>query len=61
MDSIDTIASATFTFPSQLSPFRQITLDLTPDEAQNLEDYCNKTGKEVTNVIEELIQKLPVS
>lgn len=61
MNNINTIASSSFTFPSQLSPFRQITLDLTPDEAQNLEDYCKKTGKEVTNVIEELIQKLPVS
>lgn len=61
MNNIDTIQSASFKFPSQESPFRQITLDLTPDEAQNLEDYCRQTGKAVTNVIEELIQKLPVS
>lgn len=61
MDNINTIASASFTFPSQLSPFRQITLDLTADEAQNLEDYCKQTGKEVSNVIEELIQKLPIA
>ncbi len=61
MNNIDAIGSASFTFSSQELPLRQITLDLTPDEAQNLEDYCKQTGKAVTNVIEELIQKLPVA
>lgn len=61
MNNIDTIKSASFKFPKQESPFRQITLDLTPDEAHSLENYCKETGKAVTNVIEELIQKLPVA
>lgn len=61
MNNLDAIGSASFTLPIQELPHRQITLDLTPDEAQNLEDYCKQTGKAVTNVIEELIQKLPVA
>ncbi|MBE9206828.1 CopG family transcriptional regulator [Nostoc sp. LEGE 06077] len=40
---------------------RQITIDLTPDEAQNLEKYCEQTGQAVSNVIEELIRGLSVT
>ncbi len=60
MDKTAAFGSASFATPSQKFGFRQITLDLTPDEAQTLENYCKETGKAVTNVIEELIQKLPV-
>lgn len=59
MDNLDTIESASFKFPSREQPLRQLTLDLTPDEAQHLEDYCRQTGKGITNVIEELIHQLP--
>ncbi|MBD2254294.1 CopG family transcriptional regulator [Nostoc parmelioides] len=60
MNKTDAIDSASYTSSSQKSTLKQITLDLTSDEAQNLKNYCEQTGKEVTNVIEELIQKLPV-
>ncbi|GAB1539307.1 hypothetical protein NUACC21_19730 [Scytonema sp. NUACC21] len=45
--------------PSDKSVSRQITLDLTAEEAKMLESYCARTGKEVTDVIQELIQELP--
>ncbi|BBD61121.1 hypothetical protein NIES2109_39230 [Nostoc sp. HK-01] len=46
---------------SKKEVFKQITVDLTPDEAQNLEKYCEQTGQAVTNVIEELIRGLSVT
>ncbi|MBD2610103.1 MAG: CopG family transcriptional regulator [Nostoc sp. GBBB01] len=38
---------------------KRITVNLALDEAENLEKYCEQTGKTVTNVIEELIRSLP--
>jgi hypothetical protein len=38
----------------------QITIDLALDEAQLLEQYCSQTGKATQDVIQELIQRLPM-
>ncbi|MGF1990303.1 MAG: RepB family protein [Nostoc sp. ZfuVER08] len=38
---------------------KRITVNLALDEAENLEKYCEQTGKTVTDVIEELIRSLP--
>ncbi|WP_445638457.1 Protein CopB [Nostoc sp. DSM 114161] len=38
---------------------KRITINLTSDEAENLEKYCEQTGKTATDVIEELIRSLP--
>ncbi|MEH2278214.1 MAG: CopG family transcriptional regulator [Nostoc sp.] len=38
---------------------KRITLNLTSDEAQNLEKYCEQTGRLAIDVIRELIQALP--
>ncbi|WP_138501768.1 RepB family protein [Nostoc sp. PA-18-2419] len=38
---------------------KRITINLALDEAENLEKYCEQTGKTVTDVIRELIQALP--
>ncbi|MFN6482211.1 MULTISPECIES: CopG family transcriptional regulator [unclassified Nostoc] len=38
---------------------KRITLNLTSDEAQNLEKYCKQTGRPAIDVIRELIQALP--
>ncbi|NMG09117.1 CopG family transcriptional regulator [Brasilonema sp. UFV-L1] len=46
---------------SQKSPVKEITVDLTPNEASRLEKYCNQTGKAVMDVIRELIQELSLT
>lgn len=61
MDKTAAFGSSGFTSPSKKSIVKQITLDLTLDEAQNLEKYCKQTGQAVSNVIEELIRGLSVS
>ncbi|RCJ19933.1 CopG family transcriptional regulator [Nostoc sp. ATCC 43529] len=38
---------------------KRITINLESDEAENLEKYCQQTGKTATDVIEELIRSLP--
>ena len=38
---------------------QQIHLDLELDEAERLEKHCNQTSKTETDVIHELIRKLP--
>lgn len=38
---------------------KRITLNLTSDEAQNLEKYCEQTGSPAIDVIRKLIQALP--
>ncbi|MDZ8106390.1 MAG: RepB family protein [Nostoc sp. DedQUE12a] len=38
---------------------KRITINLTSDEAENLEKYCEQTGQTATDVIEELIRSLP--
>ncbi|MBD2414633.1 MAG: CopG family transcriptional regulator [Desmonostoc geniculatum HA4340-LM1] len=38
---------------------KRITINLASDEAQNLEKYCEQTGKTATDVIQELIRALP--
>ncbi|BDI18847.1 hypothetical protein ANSO36C_46490 [Nostoc cf. commune SO-36] len=44
---------------SKKKALKRITLNLTSDEAQNLEKYCEQTGIPATDVIRELIQALP--
>ncbi|MBD2532756.1 CopG family transcriptional regulator [Nostoc flagelliforme FACHB-838] len=44
---------------SKKRALKRITLNLTLDEAQNLEKYCEQTGRLATDVIRELIQALP--
>ncbi|WP_375501468.1 CopG family transcriptional regulator [uncultured Nostoc sp.] len=44
---------------SKKRALKRITLNLTLDEAQNLEKYCEQTGRPATDVIRELIQALP--
>ncbi|MBE9006164.1 CopG family transcriptional regulator [Fortiea sp. LEGE XX443] len=61
MDNTAALEFSSFATPKKKSIVKQITLDLTPDEAQNLEKYCEQTGQAVTNVIEELIRGLPVT
>lgn len=38
---------------------KEIIVDLTSDEAQKLEQYCEQTGKVETDVILQLIRGLP--
>ncbi|MBD2536968.1 CopG family transcriptional regulator [Nostoc flagelliforme FACHB-838] len=38
---------------------KQLTIDLTPKDEENLEKYCLMTGRSATNVIRELILSLP--
>ncbi|WGV26260.1 CopG family transcriptional regulator [Halotia branconii] len=40
---------------------QQIAIDLTSNEVQSLEQYCEQTGKVAEDVIRELICKLPVT
>ncbi len=47
--------------PSKKTSVKQITLELTPDEVRKLEQHCDWTGKEATDIIRELIQELPIS
>ncbi len=44
---------------SKKRALKRITLNLTSDEAQNLEKYCEQTGRPAIDVIRELIQALP--
>ncbi|MBD2728295.1 CopG family transcriptional regulator [Nostoc sp. FACHB-892] len=48
-----------FATSSKKRALKRITLNLTSDEAQNLEKYCEQTGKPAIDVIRELIQALP--
>ncbi|BAY14716.1 hypothetical protein NIES21_04740 [Anabaenopsis circularis NIES-21] len=61
MDKTAALGFPGLTNSSKKEVFKQITVDLTPDEAQNLEKYCEQTGQAVTNVIEELIRGLSVT
>ncbi|MFN6513316.1 MAG: RepB family protein [Nostoc sp. CreGUA01] len=38
---------------------KRITINLASDEAENLDKYCEQTGKTATDVIQELIRSLP--
>lgn len=40
---------------------KQITINLTSDEAKKLEEYCKQTGKTATAVIRELIHTLHIT
>ncbi|MBW4428230.1 MAG: CopG family transcriptional regulator [Nostoc desertorum CM1-VF14] len=44
---------------SKKRALKRITLNLTSDEAHNLEKYCEQTGRPAIDVIRELIQALP--
>lgn len=61
MDKTSVFGFSSFATSSEKSAVKQITIELTPDEAQNLEKYCEQTGKAVRNVIEELIRDLCVT
>ncbi|MBN3891819.1 MAG: CopG family transcriptional regulator [Nostoc sp. JL31] len=47
------------TTSSKKRALKRITINLTSDEAQNLEKYCEQTGRLPLDVIRELIQALP--
>ena len=47
------------TTSSQKRALKRITVNLASDEAQNLEKYCEQTGRPAIDVIRELIQALP--
>jgi hypothetical protein len=47
------------TTPATKRALKRITLNLTSDEAENLEKYCEQTGRPPIDVIRELIQALP--
>ena len=48
-----------FANSSKKRALKRITLNLTSDEAQNLEKYCEQTGRPAIDIIRELIQALP--
>ncbi len=58
MSRIPTHKLPSFATSSKKWTGKQITLDLTADEAKKLEEYCQQTGKTATDVIRELIQRL---
>ncbi|MEH1911274.1 ribbon-helix-helix domain-containing protein [Nostoc sp.] len=39
---------------------KRITINLASNEAKNLENYCEQTGRPATDVIRELIRALPL-
>lgn len=61
MNQTDVYISPRSTTSSQKSTIKQVTLTLTPDEVQILEQYCEQTGKSEMDMIRELIQGLPVT
>jgi hypothetical protein len=46
--------------PSNIRTARRITVNLAFPEVARLENYCEQTGKTATDVIRELIERLPV-
>ncbi len=38
---------------------KRLTLNLTTEETRKLESYCAKTGRTATDVVRELIRRLP--
>ncbi|MEH2067004.1 MAG: RepB family protein [Nostoc sp.] len=54
VERLSTLATST-----KKKTLKRITINLALDEAENLEKYCEQTGKTVTDVIGELIQALP--
>ncbi|MCC5645179.1 CopG family transcriptional regulator [Nostoc sp. CHAB 5824] len=44
---------------SKKRALKRITFNLTSDEGENLEKYCQQTGRSAIDVIRELIQALP--
>ncbi len=46
---------------SKTRTLRQITVNLTFQEITQLEKYCSRTGKTVTDVIRALIDELPTA
>ncbi|MBD0261342.1 MAG: CopG family transcriptional regulator [Hassallia sp. WJT32-NPBG1] len=52
---------STFATSNKKRVLKRITLNLTSDEAKNLEKYCEQTGKAATDLIRELIEALPVT
>jgi predicted DNA-binding protein len=59
MNKTTVLKSPRFATSSKKRAFKRITLNLTSDEAQNLEKYCEQTGRPAIDVIRELIQALP--
>ncbi len=56
MNKIATPKFSTFADPQEA--VQQIAIDLTSNEVQSLEQYCEQTGKAAEDVIRELICKL---
>ncbi|MDF5706738.1 MAG: CopG family transcriptional regulator [Nostoc sp. S4] len=54
VERLSTLATST-----KKKALKRITINLALEEADNLEKYCEQTGKTVTDVIRELIQALP--
>ncbi|GAX37027.1 CopG family transcriptional regulator [Nodularia sp. NIES-3585] len=61
MNQTNVYTSPTATTSSKEPNIQQLTLTLTPEEAQILEQYCQQTGKSEMDMIRELIQGLPVN
>ncbi|HYX14012.1 MAG TPA: CopG family transcriptional regulator [Nostoc sp.] len=59
MNKIAALKFPCFATSSRKRALKRITLNLTSDEAQNLEKYCEQTGRPAIDVIRELIQALP--
>jgi hypothetical protein len=61
MNQTDMCVSAAATTSITKPEFHQVTLTLTPEEAQILEQYCEQTGKSEMDMILELIQGLTLT
>ncbi|MCG6135336.1 MAG: CopG family transcriptional regulator [Nostoc sp. LLA-1] len=61
MNQTDMCVSAAATTSITEPEIQQITLTLTPEEAQILEQYCEQTGKSEMDMILELIQGLTLT
>ncbi|MBW4613957.1 MAG: CopG family transcriptional regulator [Desmonostoc vinosum HA7617-LM4] len=59
MNKIGVPKVPSFVTTNKTWPVKQIAVNLTVDEAQKLEKYCEQTGRKLTDVIKELIQGLP--
>jgi hypothetical protein len=61
MNKTATHRFSTFATPSKKWVVHQIAIDLTSNEAESLEQYCEQTGKAAGDVIRGLIRGLSVS
>ncbi|MBH8553731.1 CopG family transcriptional regulator [Nostocaceae cyanobacterium CENA357] len=61
MNKTATSRFSIFATPSKKPVVQQIAIDLTSNEAESLEQYCEHTGKVAEDVIRELVRGLSVS